>query len=122
MTREFNDVFEPVALRDFRRLLFRSGDENLIAVDSSERKLAWKRKLDLNSSINLEVIRSGNSFRGSIDGVEVSSLPFASRLFFRTVQTVMSFWDWLRGKIREANNVVTFFCPIHLEVELECRI
>ena len=44
------------------------------------------------------------------------------RLFFRTVQTVMTFWDWQRGKIREANNVVTFFCPIHLEIEMECRI
>ncbi len=122
MMRQFNDVFEPLALRDYRRLLFRSSDDNLIAADSSERKLAWKRQLDLNPSINTEVIRSGESFRGALDEVEVSALPFASRLFFRTVQTVMSFWDWLRGKIREANNVVTFFCPIDLEIEKECRI
>lgn len=122
MTREFNDVFEPVAFRNYKRLLFRSGDDNLIAADSSERKLAWKRQIDLNPSINTEVIRSGESFRGAIDDVEVSALPFASRLFFRTVQTVVGFWDWLRGKIREANNVVTLFCPVDLEVELKCKL
>ena len=122
MLRQFNDVFEPLALRDYRRLLFRSSDDNLLAADSSERKLVWKRQLELNPSINTEVIRSGESFRGAVEDVEVSALPFASRLFFQTVQTVMSLWDWIRGKIREANNVVTFFCPIDLEIEMECKI
>ena len=57
----------------------------------------------------------------NIDEVEIAALPFASRLFFRAIQTVMGFWDWIRGKIREANNVVTLFCPISTEIELECR-
>ncbi|MGN0737086.1 hypothetical protein [Treponema porcinum] len=122
MTRQFNDVFEPVAFRNYKRFLFRSGDENLIAADTYERKLAWKRQLDLNPSILTEVVRSGESFRGAIDVLEVSALPFASRLFFRTVQTVVGFWDWLRGKIREANNVVTLYSPMDLEITLESKI
>ncbi len=68
------------------------------------------------------VIRWGESFRSLTDEVEFEARPFASRLFFRTVQTVMSFWDWLRGKIREANNVASFYCPIWTEIEMECRI
>ena len=122
MTRQFNDVFDPVAFRNYKRLLFRSGDDNLIAADSYERKLVWKRQLDLNPSILTEVVRSGESFRGAIDVLEVSALPFASRLFFRTVQTVVGFWDWLRGKIREANNVVTLYSPMDLEITLESKI
>ena len=68
------------------------------------------------------IIHSGDNFRRFTDEVDFKALPFASRLFFRTVQTVMNFWDWLRGKIREANNVVSLFCPVHLEIELECKI
>ena len=68
------------------------------------------------------IIRSGDNFRRFTDEVDFEALPFASRLFFRTVKTVMSFWDWLRGKIREANNVKSFYCPIWTEIELECRI
>ena len=68
------------------------------------------------------VIRSGDNFRSFTNEVDFEALPFASRLFFRTVQTVMNFWDWLRGKIREANNVVTLFCPIADEIKLECKI
>lgn len=122
MTRQFNDVFEPVAFRDYKRLLFRSGDESLAPADSLERSLRWTRKLDLNPGIETEVIRKQDVFRNAIDDVDVLALPFASRLFFRTVQTVLGFWDWLRGKIREANNVVSLFCPVHLEIKLECKI
>ena len=68
------------------------------------------------------IIRSGDNFRSFTDKVDFDALPFASRLFFRTVQTVMNFWDWLRGKIRETNNVVTLFCPIADEITLECKI
>lgn len=68
------------------------------------------------------IIRSGDNFRRFTDEVDFKALPFASRLFFRTVQTVMNFWDWLRGKIREANNVASFYCPIWTEIAMECRI
>ena len=122
MTRQFNDVFEPVALKDYQRLLFRSGDDALIPADSMGKSLNWKRLLELEPEIETEVIRKQVAFRNNLDEVELAVLPFASRLFFRTVQTVMGFWDWLRGKIREANNVVTLFCPISTEIELECRI
>ena len=67
-------------------------------------------------------MRSGENYRGFADELEIEAVPFASRLFFRTVQTVMGLWDWLRGKIREANNVVTLYCPIWTEVEFECPI
>ncbi len=82
----------------------------------------YKRMPESHVDDEESIIRWGESFRNFTDEVEFEARPFASRLFFRTVQTVMSFWDWLRGKIREANNVVTLFCPIHLEIEMECRI
>ena len=122
MTRQFNDVFEPVALRDYKRLLFRSGEEALAPADSLERSLRWKRQLDQNPRIESELIRKQVVFRNAIDDVDVSALPFASRLFFRTVQTVMGLWDWIRGKIREANNVVTLFCPVYFEIKLETPV
>ena len=118
----FNDVFEPVALKDYKRLLFRNSEDEIILIDSSEKKLSWKRLLELQPDIETEVIRKQIAFRDTADGVSISALSFASRLFFRAVQTVMSLWDWLRGKIREANNVMTLFCPIATEIELECRI
>ena len=78
--------------------------------------------LELEPEIATEVIRKQVAFRNNLEDVYLAALPFASRLFFRAVETVMNFWDWLRGKIREANNVVTLFCPIAYEIELECRI
>ena len=68
------------------------------------------------------ITRCGDNFRSFTEDVELGALAFASRLFFRTVQTVLGLWDWLRGKIREANNIVCFFCPIDLEIELECKL
>lgn len=68
------------------------------------------------------VTRWGESFRGFTDEIEIEALPFASRLFFRTIQTVMGLWDWLRGKIREANNVVTLYSPMDLKITLESKI
>ncbi len=69
-----------------------------------------------------QITRWGDNFRNAVEVLDFSDLPFASRIFYRTVTTVMNFWDWLRGKIREANNVITLFCPIATEIELECRI
>ena len=69
-----------------------------------------------------EVKRLGESYRSFADAAEIQARPFASRIFYRAVETVMNIWDWLRGKIREANNVVTLYCPVWMEVELECRI
>ena len=81
-------------------------------------------KKDIPSTVeNLESVeRSGENYRSFEDSAELDSLPFASRLFFRACETVAGFWDWIRGKIREANNVVSFFCPIDLEIELECKL
>lgn len=95
------------------------------SAESSEtlrQKADYKRLPESHVDDEESVIRWGESFRNFTDEVEFEARPFASRLFFRTVQTVMSFWDWLRGKIREANNVVTLFCPIADEITLECRI
>lgn len=90
--------------------------------DSSERKVDWKRLLEITPDAESEVIRKQVLFRFMMSESDFTARPFASRLFFRTVQTVMSFWDWLRGKIREANNVKSFYCPIWTEIEVECRI
>ena len=103
-------------------LLMRSAEsENLIS-DSTSKKAQWYRQLEIDPGIESVVERQQILFRALENQIDVSALPFASRLFFRTVKTVMSFWDWLRGKIREANNVKSFYCPIWTEIELECRI
>lgn len=89
---------------------------------SVSNKSTYKR-LTESSVENQEVLlRHGDNFRAFTDKANIEDVPLASRLFFRTVQTVLSFWDWVRGKIREANNVVTLFCPVYLEIELECKI
>ena len=85
-------------------------------------KADYKRISESTIDDEESIIRWGESFRSFNDEVDIEARPFASRLFFRAVQTVMGLWDWLRGKIREANNVLTLFCPIATEIELECRI
>lgn len=122
MKRQFDDVFEIEALREYKRILFRNGNELVSSSDSLGRALRWKRKLEQNPSIYSEVIRKQEVFRNAADDLELAALPFASRLFFRTVQTISGIWDWLRGKIREANNVLTLYCPIADEITLDCKI
>ena len=100
------------------RSVFSSGG----ALDSSSHIADYKRLPEAIVDDEELIIRSGDNFRSFSDEVDFEDLPFASRLFFRTVQTVMNIWDWLRGKIRETNNVLTFFCPIDLEITMECRI
>ena len=122
MTRQFNDTFEPVALKNYQRLLFRNSNDVLVSADSIEKTLSWKRLLEIEPEIETEVIRKQVVFRNNLDEVQLAALPFASRLFFRAVESFMSFWDWLRGKIREANNVLTLYCPIADEITLDCKI
>lgn len=100
------------------RSVFSSGG----VLDSSSHIADYKRLPESIVDDEELIIRYGDNFRSFTDEVDFEALPFASRLFFRTVQTVMSFWDWLRGKIREANNVKSFYCPIWTEIEMECRI
>lgn len=100
------------------RSVFSSGG----ALDSSSHIADYKRLPESIVDDEELIIRSGDNFRSFSDEVDFEALPFASRLFFRTVQTVMNIWDWLRGKIREANNVASFYCPIWTEIEMECRI
>lgn len=99
-------------------LLIRSAFSGAGALDSSSHVADYKRLPESFVDNEELIIRSGDNFRSFTDEVNFEALPFASRLFFRTVQTVMSFWDWLRGKIREANNVVTLFTPVVLEITL----
>ena len=90
--------------------------------DSATRKADYKKTITIFVENEEVISRWGENFRGFEDEVSVKALPFASRLFFRAVESVMSFWDWLRGKIREANNVVTLYCPITFEIKLESKI
>ena len=105
-----------------RMLFFRGNQSESIALDSYERRIDYTRLLEPDPNIESFVERKQQLFRNAESQSLFEALPFASRLFFRTVQTVLSFWDWVRGKIREANNVVTLFCPVYLEIELECKI
>lgn len=103
-------------------LILRSCFSNGCISESVGKKSAFKRLSESSVENEEAVIRYGESFRAFTDEAGVTDVPFASRIFYRTVQTVMSFWDWLRGKIREANNVVTLFCPVYLEIELETPV
>lgn len=107
---------------DSRMFFNRLGLSEYQISDSSERKVVWKRLLEITPDLESEVIRKQVLFRSMMSESDFTARPFASRLFFRTVQSVASFWDWLRGKIREANNVKSFYCPIWTEIEMECRI
>ena len=103
-------------------LIRRSGIEVLLTIDKFSRLLSFNRVIDFVADVKTELIRSGNSYRSTEDEITITVVSFASRLFFRTVETVLSLWDWLRGKIRETNNIVSLYCPIDLEIEIEARI
>ena len=105
-----------------RMFFYRPGVSENQVTDGTDRKVDWKRRLEFSTDVETEAVRKQVLFRFEKSESVFATRAFASRLFFRTVQSIVSFWDWLRGKIREANNVVTFFCPINLEINFECRI
>lgn len=105
-----------------RMFFYRPGVSENQVTDETDRKVDWKRRLEFSTDVETEAVRKQVLFRFEKSEIAFATKAFASRLFFRTVQSIVSFWDWLRGKIREANNVVTFFCPINLEINFECRI
>ena len=90
--------------------------------DTVERKSDYHKIIEITVENEERVNRLGESFRSFEDELSVDTLPFASRLFYRVVESFMSFWDWLRGKIREANNVLTLYCPIVDEITFDCKI
>ena len=105
----------------------RSDYNAAIAYVSSQAFISQSRKTDCDYCpiIYLEYVNGENAFaytRSLEENVEASAVNEKRIFFNRVVQTALSFWDWIRGKIRDTNNVVTLFCPIDLEVELECRI
>lgn len=112
----FSDSLQQLLL--IIRCVFSTGG----ALDFSSHIADYKRLPESIIDDEEMVVRSGDNLRSFSDEIDFEALPFASRIFYRAVQTVMSFWDWLRGKIRETNNVLTFFCPIDLEITMECRI
>ena len=122
MKIEYSDGFSFSDSLQQLLLIIRSVFSTGGALDSSSHIADYKRLPESVVDDEELVIRSGDNFRSFTDELDFEALPFVSRLFFRTVQTVMSFWDWLRGKIREANNVASFYCPIWTEIEMECRI
>lgn len=100
-------------------LLLRSCFSQSGSTDSLERKAGYKKLISSSVDNEEEVLRLGENYRSFTDESEIEARPFASRIFYRAVETVMSFWDWLKGKIREANYVVNFFTPVVLEVTLD---
>lgn len=103
-------------------LIIRSCFSSAESTESLRLKADYKRMPESVVDDEESIIRWGESYRSFADEVEFEARPFASRLFFRTVQTVMGLWDWVRGKIREANNVITLFSPIYTEITLESKI
>ncbi len=81
-----------------------------------------KRCIEVMPDIKSKLVRKHEAFRDLYEGINIAIMPFASRFFYRACQSVMSFCVWLRVKIREANNVITLFCPIHIEITMECKI
>ena len=103
-------------------LFFRGNESDVQFSDSSSKKISYIRKLLPDPNVESEVLRKQVLFRNLMSESDFTARPFASRLFFRTVQTVVGFWDWLRGKIREANNVVTLYSPMDLEITIKSKI
>ena len=103
-------------------LFFRGNESDVQLSDSSSKKISYIRKLLPDPNVESEVGRKQVLFRSAVSESDFTARPFASRLFFRTVQTVVGFWDWLRGKIREANNVVTLYSPMDLEITIKNKI
>lgn len=102
LQRIFCEYQEPEIKFSKRQFLIKRTNEKYIPDDFMKRKTQIKKTIQ--------------------SGMEVFTRSWLSRLFFRTIVSTTSFWDWLKGKIREANNVVTFFCPIDFEIEMECKI
>ena len=111
-----NDYF------DSHLLFMRNAASENVTEAYISKKAEWYRRLEIRPEIDSDVERQQVLFRAMENTIDISALPFASRLFFRAVETVACFWDWLRGKIREANNVVSFFCPVDLEIKVTCKI
>ena len=99
-------------------LLIRSCLSGFYSSDSTSHIGNYKKEIETTAGNYENLTRFGENKRNFEDEAEIVARPFASRIFFRTVETVMSFWDWLRGKIREANNVVSLFTPVFLEITL----
>ena len=112
----FRDTVQKLLL--LLRNCFSTGD----FTETITKKSDFKRLTESTLENEETIIRGGENYRTYTDEADIEAIPFASRIFYRTVATVISLWDWLRGKIREANNVMTLFCPIATEIELECRI
>ena len=100
-------------------LLIRSCISSFGSNDSTSRITDYKKEIESTAGNSESLTRFGENKRSFEDEAEIVARPFASRIFYRAVETVMSFWDWLRGKIREANYVVSFFTPVKLEIILD---
>ncbi len=100
-------------------LLLRSCVSGINHSDTTSRLVDYKKEIDSTATTFESLNRYGEIFRSFEDEAEIEARPFASRIFYRAVETVMSFWDWLKGKIREANYVVNLFTPVVLEVTLD---
>ena len=122
LIKSVSSILNGTSVNQNGMLFFRGNESEVTAADSTSKKLQFLRRLEPEPNVESEVTHKQVLFRSANSESDFTARPFASRLFFRTVQTVMSFWDWLRGKIREANNVVTLYCPIADEITLDCKI
>ena len=103
---------------DYRKL----ETELITESDLKSHKADYRKSCNDTTGNTDAALRRIFNVRSHSDEFNVNSIHFVSRFLVRAVQTVSGLWDWIRVKIREANNVVTLFCPIVTELELECRI
>ena len=122
LRKSVSSIFNGTSNNQNGMLFFRGNESDVQLSDLSSKKISYIRKLLPDPNVESEVGRKQELFRSAESQSDFTARPFASRLFFRTVQTVVGFWDWLRGKIREANNVVTLYSPMDLEITIKSKI
>ena len=118
-----NKINAKVQSKNSKKEVFkRSGDGKILPVDFWKKKICFTRANKNEVDFQGETKKSIKTFTRLVDDISVSTLHFVARFFYRVCKTVFSLWDYIKGKIRECNNIVTLYCPIDLEIEIETHI
>ena len=118
-----NKINAKAQSKNSRKEVFkRSGNGKILPVDFWKKKICFNRVNKNEVDFQGETKKSIKTFTRLVDDISVSALHFVASFFCRVCKTVFSLWDYIKGKIRECNNIVTLYCPIDLEIEIETHI
>lgn len=118
-----NKINAKVQSKNSKKEVFkRSGNGKILPVDFWKKKICFNRVNKNEVDFQGETKKSIKTFTRLVDDISVSALHFVASFFCRVCKTVFSLWDYIKGKIRECNNIVTLYCPIDLEIEIETHI